>query len=570
VTIDLKTQIERYTAAVLEVQNRISVDEAREAATKVVEPTGRPTSRQHRTMRPLIVAAAAAVIILALVGGVAWLGRQRPAEPATPTTTIAPTTTTTSAPDPEPPPTSIPMPPPESLTRSQMEHQVEFLDAFQEFGFLKGGGCRGQSSSGPVECEVEIISQLLGGPVTGTWDVAGIDDDMTWGSLYGQVVRENAEAGLASLYIWALETHRPQTEALCRIGFTGDAVDLAWSPGYVVNSRCGSHLAGLLTEFAPSDRGPQPDPEAGMWTQVEAAAEGGEPNPWVMFDIAPTPIGLIATGLDGLWISQDGANWQRHARDAVDFEGDGGFSKIAVSSLGIVVGDPDGSGLWYSADGQEWVAIGRLQMLMTVSGRPLAATDDRFVVISAAGRLFSSADGRDWIASGGVPERSFVFVEATPQGFFAAKTSPVAVWHSPDGVDWSELSVPFHGLVGVAGNAARTAVISADGEVWTTTDLVEWTQVGAVQGFCARVAASETSFLIVETHEARGGERAGVTAWYLKEDLSFLRAQASEPISGSPSFLCTNAIVPFEQGFLGVTDNQGGASSGDLIWAHER
>jgi len=593
VSTDLQAQLERYIAAVAEEQDHISLNDVHELLPRVRTVPTSPVGHRYRIRRGVWVAVSTAVMVLVLLGGLTWLtGRDGTVEPATPTTTVAPTITTIAPPD-VTTSTLIPAPAPETLSRSQMEHQVEFLDAFQELGLLRGGGCSG-ASAGPFRCEVQIESPTMGGPATKTFTVGDIDDDLTWGSKYGETVREDAETGLAALYTWALETYPAETAARCEVEFTGDANHLAWSPGYIANFPCGEHLAGLISEFNPSERPEppaeteQPDPNAGLWSQLEPITPEGAPPFWALTDVADTPVGLIAVGVDGLWISQDGIEWRPHAREQVEFRPDSFFGKIAASELGIVVTVPELANQaqsWFSPDGLRWISIEALRTQAAVSTINLTASDHHFVIINDQHRLVSSTDGIEWTTVEGAvdpglslftPRSGHESVEATPYGFFVSGGR--GTWVSRDGVLWTTVSIGSgdQSLLHVAGYEDDLVAVTADGRIWHSTNGVSWVSVHDIEHDtestwlgCTRVAGAHIGFLIVTT-TTDGFEPGEVRAWFSQDGEDWSRVPVNDRVGPrEEGQLCTNALIPWEDGFLAVADTQSQSqASQDMTWIY--
>jgi hypothetical protein len=547
---------------------------------------------QRRWWRNATAAAAAVAAVLLLVGGVAWLSRTvESTDPADqPPTTLA---------------FSIPVPAPESLNRAQMEHQAEFLSAFQNLGFLGGGGCSGRDP-GPYECDGAVYPPTLGGPVDFAFTVADQDsggrdpgevsgpDGMQQSSLYADAVREVAEDGLAGLYVWALATYPDDTRRLCQSGFTGDNEHIAWNPGYITGYECGAHLAGLLVQFSPTEALPAqqlPSSETGIWFPVPGALNGSDSETWddTVFDLADTPFGIVGTSGQGLWISQDGIVWEPFARDSIQFVGGVSLARVAASDLGVVAVEPaGGSQAWHSADGTDWVEVQIPGFPQGVSAR-IAATDEAFVV-AADGRIWRSTNGIDWVETvvdadvfnSGLA--SIGTLEATPFGFVAGgseqpfpnlpsdTTNPRrnAIWHSDDGLSWTratdlpgELRPTDEWINDVAGSELGVVAVTQSGAIWFSPDALNWTEVlpapSRVSSFEHAVGASSTGFLIVSDDWSDGIE-AQVSAsvdganW---EVVGYVTPEGKYP-AGDESGLIMREVIPLGNGFLIATE--GGTS----------
>jgi hypothetical protein len=440
---------------------------------------------------------------------------------------------------------------------------------------------------GPVELHFTVTEQDSGGRDPG--EESG-PDDMQLGSIYGAAVREVAESGLSALYLWALETNPVETEDRCRVGFTGDDNNLAWSPGYVADFACGQHLASLLDVFSPDEVLPTfelaPSTEPGVWYPVVDALDGADTQRWdhVLFDLADTPYGFIGTSGQGLWISQDGLNWEQHARDMIEF-GPGGesFARIASSSLGILVIEPiTDPEAWFTSNGTTWRSVEIEDLLQEGQSVRIAANEDTFVVESR-GQIWTSANGIDWVEVNVDPalaQCGFYTLEATPFGFIAGGSNgagdqrrPV-VCTSVDGIEWTkpaelEKTRPAgDSIVDVAGSDLGIVAAGISGATWYSPDGATWTQVLPPQtrtrGGEGAVGASNLGFIIAfddwtDATDAMLLESRDGISWspvtYLKDDDPL--AGRYPQIAGDLSMIMRE-IVPHGDRFLIVTE--GGSS----------
>jgi len=541
-------------------------------------------SVQRRWSRNATAVVAAFAAVLLLVGGVAWLSR----------------TGVSNAPADQPPTTqasTIPVPAPESMNRQQMEHQAEFLSAFQNLGFLGGGGCSG-SDPGPYECEGAVYSPTLGGPVDFAFTVTDQDaggrdpgevsgpDDMQQSSLYAAAVRDVAENGLAGLYVWALATYPDDTQRLCQNGFTGNEEYVAWNPGYVTSYECGAHLAGLLIEFNPAEAPPAqqlPPSETGVWYPVPGALEAADSEGFddTLFDVADTPYGIVGTSGRGLWISQDGIAWEPYARDSIEFASGGeSFARVAASDLGVLVVEPvAGSQAWYSADGTEWVEVQIPGFPQAVSAR-IAATDEAFVV-AADGRIWRSTNGIEWVESvvdadvfnSGIANMNTL--EATPFGFVAGGSERSfpnrlsAIWYSDDGLSWARATdLPGEprpmdeSVYDLAGSELGVVAVTSSGAIWFSPDAVDWTEVltaRSTRDFTdSTVGASSTGFVVASDDWIGGVLEPQVlssvdgTTWVVA---GYVTPEGEYPATDEFGVLMREAI-PLGDGFLIVTEGR--------------
>lgn len=99
-TVDMRDQLRELCAVIEEEQGALSVDDVRDRVRPL--PPAAPRQPRPALLRPLLIAGVAAVLILVLVGGIAWLTGTTTGPPADETTTTVPTSTTV------PPTTSVP------------------------------------------------------------------------------------------------------------------------------------------------------------------------------------------------------------------------------------------------------------------------------------------------------------------------------------------------------------------------------------------------------------------------------------------------------------------------------
>jgi len=297
------------------------LDQAVADVRQLVEDLDVPPFEKPRTS--WVLALAAALVVVVLMGGLGWWLTAQGDD--TPPVITQPDVTTTTVPLPS-----------QELTMEKLNNQGGFLRSVAKIG----GGCGEDLEGGPFVCETSIDSPLLTEPFEVEYTVEAIfdqvlqPDDFEWESKVGAAARESLEPELAGLYTWALATYPDETETECRVDFQGDDSVLAWEPGYAANEQCGVYLGGLINEYRPVPDELPPAPGLGRWYRVPGQLPDAEFNS--LFDVAETPFGLLATGTDGLWISEDGVTWEPFARDAVVFPEAGPFARLASSELGTL------------------------------------------------------------------------------------------------------------------------------------------------------------------------------------------------------------------------------------------
>jgi len=172
-----------------------------------------------------------------------------------------------------------------------------------------------------------------------------------------------------------------------------------------------------------------------------------------IFDIAVGPLGFVAVG-SHIWISPDGFSWSR----VYDLDGNGFVFGVTAGGPGwVAVGANEVDGLvWVSSDGLEWVLIEDEDLLagdtvaaelrdVTLSGPGLVAVGSVGVYgklgdADLRGAVWISEDGVDWQR---LPDDTF-----DGEGVFEGVTSDVAsgriiafgpdgIWHSIDAREWA-------------------------------------------------------------------------------------------------------------------------------------
>ena len=254
----------------------------------------------------------------------------------------------------------------------------------------------------------------------------------------------------------------------------------------------------------------------------------GSANASATVTLVPGGEGLIAIGFDGgfgsiLWTSPDGRTWTDVTPE--------GFASIGITSVvefdGGLVGvgrgdtisvDSELAAVYRSDDGLTWRTVEggdemRGQMIDVV-----ATPDGLFAVGGVPGAdsagIWRSADGETWERTGGDIEHAFLWsiAEGGPGlvavGWRRNPDPDLAVWTSPDGVDWS-LSPDPEGFAGYE----ATDVVDLDGtlvmvgssfsgeggRIWFSEDGITWEVAdvaGEMDGAYARAVALTPAGLV--------------------------------------------------------------------------
>jgi hypothetical protein len=230
-----------------------------------------------------------------------------------------------------------------------------------------------------------------------------------------------------------------------------------------------------------------------VWDRIESesfsgvADENGLEGTQVMRDVAAGPAGIVAVGSyelkaerevgAGVWLSDDGLEWERIVHDALDGVGEEVISSIDVwNGLYVAGGEgpgPVGSGerrpaIWISSDARDWERIDSSVFRLDGEVSALTHSDSRLVAAGTSGHvarptIWVSDDARTWEAvlsedAGGsefgriaigdaerFEDVSISSVATTPEGYVAAGTigepSRAIFWASSDAMIWEQMAI---------------------------------------------------------------------------------------------------------------------------------
>ncbi len=373
-----------------------------------------------RRVRPVLVAALTALVILALFLPLRYIGERDDTRDVAATTppppTVAPSSTPPS-PSSTPPSTTTTTKPPTSLAPAVTVAPLSVDPRDLEWRRVDMPGLSGKY--------LWFDSVIAGGP--GLIAVGSAND---WGDPFIWTSPDGVEWSPASVEM---------------SGNHGWAFDVApGGPGYVaVGSSIWTSSDGITWQYAELE-----DPIVG---ELRAATVGGPGM--VAVGRFNGELASIYTSTDGVrWslIPQEGAPQGQHESEITDIVA-GGPGLVAVGHLGGI------GAVWTSPDGFEW---SRVPHDSEVFGRgtegtelfSIAADDSGFV---AVGRItddgtmgvWRSSDGLDWSVVPLDPDvlnesHELMTVISTEQGFIAAGAGADrdgGVWFSPDGITWTRL-----------------------------------------------------------------------------------------------------------------------------------
>lgn len=247
------------------------------------------------------------------------------------------------------------------------------------------------------------------------------------------------------------------------------------------------------------------DLDAAVWTSVDGVTweraggpDAGFSGPGEQFinKVTVGGPGLVAVGADGragtsdaaVWLSSDGAAWERVTGEALRGPGTQRLRGIAIGAGTMVaVGFDSGSegadaAAWFSADGRAWQRVpqaslarpGDDQMAMAVPGGPgfLAAGFAGSDGGDSQAAVWTSADGASWSLDpsgvfGGPGDQDIEFLVETTGGWVAVGSGgrgqevDVLVWTSEDGTSWKPSGSPRLGGPGVQSTKGLTLFGSA-------------------------------------------------------------------------------------------------------------
>lgn len=217
-------------------------------------------------------------------------------------------------------------------------------------------------------------------------------------------------------------------------------------------------------------------------------------------DVIHTPMGFFA--IDGeLLKSTDGRNWSKAETNLVSLP-----SSAMVYADGRIVA-VGSNGLAASTDGITWSFTSKSDFY-----RDVAWGNGRYVAVSSS-KTASSPDGTAWQTASQVFALESVVWTGTE---FLATNASGAVLTSDDGLDWRYRVIPGAITGHAYGNGIHVASTSA-GEIFKSTDLVNWTRVFKTGAGVVRVTFAGNLFFMFGSQTYRssdGGTWTALTRMY--------------------------------------------------------
>jgi hypothetical protein len=250
-----------------------------------------------------------------------------------------------------------------------------------------------------------------------------------------------------------------------------------------------------------------------------------------------------------VWTSEDGTVWNRSAADPDVFGESGAMLDVVATEHGIIAagGFYTGEGdtaliqptVWLSQDGIEWERVWQgdgfdFSAATTITGFQAltVSPDGRVVGVGTApndqgdfvAAVWTTTDGRDWeridpnsaaFTSDTNSDISVVDVASGPGGFVAVGTdggTSVAIWHSPDGLDWTRADTddqPFEYVGSLASvDALGTGWVAAGPHgfadmtggtvtLWSSPDGLNWDRVHWIDpGYAMSVVTTDSGIAV--------------------------------------------------------------------------
>ena len=315
-----------------------------------------------------------------------------------------------------------------------------------------------------------------------------------------------------------------------------------------------------------------------------------------MVAVVPGGEGLVAIGFNGgfgslLWTSPDGHTWTDVTPE--------GFASIGMASVvefdGGLVGvgrqdplnvDSEFAAVYRSDDGLAWRMVEGGDEMRGQMIDVIATTDGLFAVggvpgADAAG-VWRSTDGETWERTGGDIAHAFIWAIAeggpglVAVGWRRNPDPDLAVWTSPDGVDWT-LSPDPEGFAGYE----ATDVVDLDGtlvmvgssftgeggRIWLSEDGTTWDVAevaGGMNGAYARTVALTPAGLVA----VGGSTSMEGLAWISTDGRSW------QPLGDPVPNAFFNGLHATDDGLLLTGATQAGTletgiESNAMIWAAE-
>jgi hypothetical protein len=407
--------LDAYYSQIDEAQNPIRPNEVAALVDSPVRELPIPVPPDPR--RGWLVAVAAAVAVLVLVGGAALLLR------------------VIGSGTPVADPTS-------SLAWSRVLHDEEV------FGGVGDQVMNSVTAGGPGLVAVGNDGSFLN-PDAAVWTSV---DGITWSRVpHDEAVFGGGNRGVNGRWMWSVTAGGPGVVA---VGTAGDSLAVVWtSPDGITWSRV-PHDAAVF---------------GGESIQVMLSVTAGGPGL-----VAVGSTGSLRDEDAAVWTSPDGITWSRVPYDEAVFGGAtmrsvtaGGPGLVAVGSAEL--GDDSRAAVWTSPDGITWSRVphdeavfggagGQWMSSVTAGGPGLVAVGgsgvggDQGPTVTRDAVVWTSRDGITWsrvpddeAVFGGESFRSMSSVTAGGPGLVAVGwdetvgDEDAAVWTSPDGITWSRV-----------------------------------------------------------------------------------------------------------------------------------
>ncbi len=334
-------------------------------------------------------------------------------------------------------------------------------------------------------------------------------------------------------------------------------------------------------------------------------------------DIVFTGAGFIASGEinegagagPAIWVSPDGSSWQRATvpespSDYPYFQSN--LWQLATADAGTVLwrfsmfDDEKPSVVYHSTDGLTWseATLGGLPWSAAAADPPhrvhaLAGSPSGFVAVGGRTEtetvIYASADGATWTEVDAEIPATIGRMEGIAGwgggwiswGWDCATGSVCeAIWHSPDGVTWTEIALDWSGddyvilrsvvehhdsLVGV-GSLVSKATGRGEAALFTSTDGFAWeiTVFGAgPEGSGLTIAAGADMVVLTASSDQEALDRPG-DIWMMRDGGEWVRIASDETFGNA----ALHGLAVSEDRVLtgGLADFDGGSAPALWLW----
>ncbi|MGI9628156.1 MAG: WD40/YVTN/BNR-like repeat-containing protein [Longimicrobiales bacterium] len=475
---ELLTRVQQVNPATSDDSIPIGVWGAQQVLEELKRQTDTPVPWRPRPNRPWLIAAAVAVAVLIMIGGLGVLTRDRG--------TIAPPVIN----QPEPTPTTLPdtsLPVPAELDLGALSWK-RVPDTEELFG------------AGSVVYSVVASDSIF--------VAVGTDAGNACQPVFCGATREGSAAVWTSVdgSTW---TRVPHSESVFGGPGGQEMWDVTtWEGGFVAVGVDTQTPEPGITLHPPQIAAVWTSPDGVSWSRVQhdVSVFGGSGRQ-EMWSVAASESGIVAAGFDeegpmngsaenqAIWVSRDGAAWTQVPPGF----GTGTMHELAATPTGFIgVGESEGAAVWTSADGVSWTLF---------SGSPvdahdsymtsIAVTNSAYVATGAdsdrRAAVWTSADRETWTRIAGDPN---LFASNVEKGLDIAGSQA--------------------GIVAVGNNSPHRREQRSESAIWISPNPGTWNRrfeddALFAEALIQAVAMSDAAVVVAGSDGERGAIWVGVT-----------------------------------------------------------